>query len=158
LKTRSDTFFPGRHLNVEKIFLSFNGWFFNDSVKEKRMLKRCSSIVLITALVCTLGGTSVFANASSDPEVKPRTLAIQQRPDTATENRTKPNGELRAGMLALIAEAKAGKVAPATRPQTQPATSRNLSKRTKIAIGVGIAVAVVAVILIVNRPRLTGSF
>jgi hypothetical protein len=122
------------------------------------MFKRCSSIVLVTTLVCTLGGTSVFENASSDPEVKPWPLAIQHRPGTRTENRTKPNGELRTRMLELIEEAKAGKVAPATRPQTQPATSSSLSKRTKIAIGVGIAVAVVAVILIVNRPRLTGSF
>jgi hypothetical protein len=56
----------------------------------------------------------------------------------------------------LIAEAKAGKVAPAERPQIQPAKSNNLSKGTKIAIGVGIAIAVIAVIVIVKADKAPG--
>ena len=57
-------------------------------------------------------------------------------------------------MLKLVADAKAGKMTRADRPQLQPAKSNNLSKRTKIAIGVGIAVAVVAVVLIARSPIL----
>ena len=57
-------------------------------------------------------------------------------------------------MVKLVADAKAGKVAPTERPQIQPAKSNNLSKRAKIAIGVGIAVTVVASVLIARSPIL----
>ncbi len=53
--------------------------------------------------------------------------------------------------------AKAGKVAPAERPQIQPAKSNNLSKGAKIAIGVGIAIAVVVVIVIATADKGPGQ-
>ena len=39
-------------------------------------------------------------------------------------------------MLKLVADAKSGRVIPATKSQIQPARSNNLSTRKKIAIGV----------------------
>lgn len=120
------------------------------------MHKKFPALLLVITLVCTFGGTSVFAQTSGDPEVKPETLAIEEGPDAPPESHVMANEKLKVRMLALVAEAKAGKVAPAKHPQTQPATTNNLSKGTKIAIGVGIAVAVAAVILVVTRPRLTG--
>ncbi len=56
-------------------------------------------------------------------------------------------------MVQLVVDAKAGKVAPAARPQIQPAKSNNLSKGKKIAIGIAVAVAVIAVIVVVDRQK-----
>ena len=118
------------------------------------MLKRNLSVVLVIALGCTVGKASSVASALSDPEVKPQTVEIHKGPNTPPAKSTE---KLRARMLELIADTKAGKAAPAKHPQTKLVTSNNLSKRTKIAIGVGIALGVVAIILIVNKPRLTGA-
>lgn len=110
------------------------------------MLNKFASLALVIALVCTLGGTSAIARASSDPEVKPK--AGEAAPESRTEIKkdTRSDTKLRADVLTLVADAKAGKIAPSA-AQMQPAKSNNLSKGTKIAIGVGIAVAVVAVVL-----------
>jgi hypothetical protein len=117
------------------------------------VLKKLPSLVLVIALVTTLGGTSALAADSlssgpgaSQPELQPLS------DDKATER--SDNKNLRAGMLELVEAARAGKVAPRERSQIQPAKRNNLSKGTKIAIGVGIAVAVVAVILIAKSPAL----
>ena len=59
----------------------------------------------------------------------------------------RPEAKLKSDMKKLIAEARAGKVIPAARPQMQPVNSNNLSKTAKIAIGVGIAVVVLAIII-----------
>ena len=117
------------------------------------MLNKFASVVLITALVCTLGGSSAFASNPSQPETKPA-LAETRSESGATRKEAQPNERLRADMVKLVTDAKAGKVAPSARPQIQPAKSNNLSKGTKIAIGVGIAVAVVAVVLIARSPIL----
>lgn len=122
------------------------------------MLNKLASIVLVTALVCALGGTSAFANSASDPEAKPK-AAETPSADTAKKTEVQPNTKLRADVLKLVTEAKAGKLKLAERPQIQPARSNNLSKGTKIAIGVGIAVAVIAIILVVHtRNHLFDGF
>src|SRR5687767_6376686 len=112
------------------------------------MLKKIAVVSLVLALICTLGGSSVFANAPADLDDK--TKASEPLPEltTVTKEDSQPNDKLRADMLKLVADAKAGKLTPAERPQIQPAKSNNLSKKTKIAIGVGIAVAVIAIIVI----------
>ena len=113
------------------------------------MLNKLASIVLVTALVCALGGSSAFANSPSGPEAKPK--AAETSSAGATEKREiQPNTKLRADVLKLVTDAKAGKLRLAERPQMQPARSNNLSKGKKIAIGVGIAVAVVAIIVVVH--------
>ena len=118
------------------------------------MIDKFASVVLITALVCTLGGSSAFASNPSQPDTKPGMAKTRSESGAATKEGAQPNERLRADMVKLVTDAKAGKVAPAERPQIQPAKSNNLSKGTKIAIGVGIAVAVVAVVLIARSPIL----
>jgi hypothetical protein len=117
------------------------------------MLKKFASLMLVFALICTLG-TFAFASTQSDPELDSVGVSAALGLSPVTRTKAKPNEKLRADMLKLVADAKAGKVALAERPQIQPAKSNNLSKRTKIAIGVGIAIAVVAVILIAKSPAL----
>jgi hypothetical protein len=114
------------------------------------MLNRFASLVLVAALVCTLGGTSAFAKTPSQPDDKSKEVEAPPDSDATTKKEGQPNERLKADMVKLVAEAKAGKVKPTAQPQIQPAKSNNLSKGTKIAIGVGVAVAVVAVIVIVR--------
>jgi hypothetical protein len=61
------------------------------------------------------------------------------------------NEQLRTAINKLVNDAKAGKIAPAPRPQVQQ--RNNLSKGTKIAIGVGIAVAVIAIIVVAKADN-----
>lgn len=112
------------------------------------MLNKLTSVTLVAALVIVLCGTSAFANNSSNPDAKTDTVNVPSGAPAKKE--VKPNEHLKNNMLKLIADAKAGKVAPAERPQIQPAKSNNWSKGTKIAVGVGVAVAVVVVILVVR--------
>lgn len=119
------------------------------------MLNKLASFVLVAALVTGLCATSGLANTSSNSTSK--TPLSGTNPSATNVPPDGPvNEKLRINMLTLIADAKAGKVTPAERPQIQPARSNNLSKKAKVAIGVGIAVAVVAVIVVVKIK--SGSF
>lgn len=113
------------------------------------MFTRIASGVIITALVCTLGGTAAFANTAG-PDEKTETANIPSQAPAKEE--AKPNEQLKNNMLKLVADAKAGKIAPASKSQIQSAKGNNLSKRTKITIGV-VAVTVVVLILVVNHVR-----
>ena len=109
------------------------------------MFTKFASVVLVAALVCTLAGTSAFADAPLKRSSKTPPAAV-----TGTDKLV--NEKLRAEIFKLVANAKAGsKTVTLPRPQIQPPQRNNLSKGTKIAIGVGIAVAVVAVILVTTR-------
>lgn len=112
------------------------------------MFRKFATLALVTALVCTLGGTSAFADTTSDRESKSKIAATSSEPGTAAGNEANPNEKLRAGVRKLVSDAKAGKVAPAVKSQIQPAKSNNWSKGTKIAVGVGVGVAVAVVVLI----------
>jgi hypothetical protein len=121
------------------------------------MLKKLASAVINIALVCTLGGTSAFANSSSGPAAK--TDAANVPSGGPAKKEVKPNEQLKNNMLKLVRDAKAGKVMPAAKSQIQPAKSNNWSKGTKIAVGVGIALAVVVAILVVHtRNHLFDDF
>jgi hypothetical protein len=127
---------------------------FNHAKKEKTVLNKLVSLTLAAALLAALCGTSVFANSSSSvnsDKDQPITRLRFVRIDT---NKLHTNERLRVNVLQLVANAKAGKIAPAERPQIQPAKSNNLSRRTKIAIGVGIAAVIIAVIVIAKSPIL----
>jgi hypothetical protein len=119
--------------------------------KEIFMPKRLASIVIITAIIFTLGGTSAFGNSSLNPDAKTDTPEVPVT--NSAKKEVKPNEQLKNNMLKLVADAKAGKVAPAAKSQIQPATNNNWSKRTKVAVGVGVAVAVVVVILVVKHVK-----
>lgn len=116
------------------------------------MLNKIASIVVVAALVTVFCETSAFAY---DPSTSTSKTHLSGANPGATDGATdgSANEKLRTNMLTLVADAKAGKVTPAARPQIQPARSNNLSKKAKVAIGVGIAVAVVAVILVVKIKR-----
>lgn len=118
------------------------------------MINKFASVVLITALVCTLGGPSAFASNPSQPDTKPAMAETGSESSASTKKEAQPNEKLKADMVKLVADAKAGKVMPAAKSQIQPAKSNNLSKGKKIAIGVGIAIAVIAVIVIAKSPIL----
>ena len=115
------------------------------------MFKRLASVVIVIALVCTLGGTAAFAHKTSSPTEKTDTPDVPSK--TPAKEQVNANEQLKNKMLQLVADAKAGKIAPAPKSQIQPARSNNWSKKTKIAIGVGVAVTVVVLILVVNHVR-----
>ncbi len=121
------------------------------------MLNKFASLVLVIALVSTLGGSSTFANSPTKPDVIGNVADVLKETEISDKNKVHPNEKLKSGMDKLIADSKAGKVALGERPQIQPAKSNNLSKGTKIAIGVGIAIAVIAVIVIATADRDPGS-
>ena len=112
------------------------------------MIKRIASLTLVTLLIFTLCGTSAYARASSGDEVKSAENAATEK-----DANKRVNEKLRTDILKLVADAKAGKVAPAPRPQIQPRQSNSLSKGTKIAIAVGVAVAIVAIIVVVKADK-----
>jgi hypothetical protein len=120
------------------------------------MINKFASLALVIALVSALGGSSVVANSPTNPGAIENVTVVLREIEISEKNRVHPNERLKSDMDNLIAEAKAGKVAPAERPQIQPAKSNNLSKGTKIAIGVGIAIAVIAVIVIVKADKAPG--
>lgn len=115
------------------------------------MLNKFASLAVVIALVCPLGGTSAFANTPSDSDAKSKLVASPSKVGGTAKNEAKPNEKLRADMLKLVADAAAGKVKLAARPQIQPAKSNDLSKGAKIAIGVGIAIAVIVVVVAVSN-------
>jgi hypothetical protein len=117
------------------------------------MIKRIASLSLVTLLVFTLCGSSTYARPFSGDEVKPA-----EKTTTEDAAKKQANEKLRTDMLKLVEDAKAGRVAPAARPQMQPQKSNNLSKGAKIAIGVGIAVAVIAIIVWKVDKAPSGSF
>jgi Na+/alanine symporter len=114
------------------------------------MLKKLASVVIVTVLVCSLGGASVFASntANQDEKTAPANVPSEVPP----KEEVKPNQQLKNNLLKLVTDAKAGKVAPAAKSQIQPA-SNGWSRQTKIVVGVSIAAAVVVVILVVNHAR-----
>jgi TRAP-type uncharacterized transport system fused permease subunit len=112
------------------------------------MIKRIASLTLVTLLIVTICRTSAFARTSTGDEVKPAENTVTEE---GADKRV--NEKLRTDILKLLADAKAGKVAPAPRPQIQPRNSNSLSKGTKIAIAVGVAVAIVAIIVAVKADK-----
>lgn len=121
------------------------------------MLKKFATVMVVFALFCTLGVHTAFARGSSNPESKGKatdTASELVGPDkSGVAPIEKPNGKLRADMLKLVRDAKAGKVMLPAKSQIQPAKSNNWSKGTKIAVGVGVAVAVVVLILVVKHEK-----
>ena len=121
------------------------------------MLKRFASVIVVFALFCGLGVHTAFARGSSEPDTKAKaegTVSEPAGPDKGEVAPTeKPNEKLRANMLKLVRDAKAGKVMLPAKSQIQPVKSNNWSKETKIAVGVGVAVAVVVLILVVKHEK-----
>lgn len=96
---------------------------------EKLMTKKLLAIPLVLAIALCVCANSAFAEGTKKSE--PGTPVEVK--ETSTKEITKSNVKLKKDMEKLLADSKAGKVAP--RPQQFPRTSRsNLSKTTKIAL------------------------
>lgn len=119
------------------------------------MFKRTTSIVLALTLLPIFGQT-VLASGRSGDETSKSVEKLETRIDANNDAKQKKN--LRAEMLKLVEDTKAGKVAPPVRSQIQPARSNSLSKGAKIAIGVGIAVVVIALIVKHQKDHLFDNF
>lgn len=110
------------------------------------MKVRLLSMAIVLAMISTLSGTSVFARAASDP--LPSGEEVKASPEKAPTTKEKTREvKLKGDMQKLLADAKAGKVAP--RPQQLPNGGRhNLSTGAKIGIIAAIAGVIFAIIVI----------
>jgi hypothetical protein len=112
------------------------------------MYKQIASLLLVAAIVCTLGGTPCFAQTSSLPDAgsnKENSL-----PDSGIKEKkeAQQKSSLKAGIAKLVADAKAGKRLSVSDPQNQPAQSNSLSKGWKIGIVVIVALVIVTFVAI----------
>jgi hypothetical protein len=112
------------------------------------MYKQIASLLLVAAIICTLGGSSGLAQTSSLPDT------IQNKenslPDSALAEKreAQQKSSLKAEVAKLVADAKAGKRLTVTNPQNQPAQSNSLSKGWKIGIVVIVALVIVTFVAI----------
>ena len=114
------------------------------------MLTKFATFCLVFALMTTLCWRSAFAQSSS-PDASELSQPVDSSALSTARNEAKSNERLKAGMTSLLSDARAGKIAPAAKPQIQPAQSNNLSKKTKIWIAVGIGVALVITAIIIYK-------
>lgn len=110
------------------------------------MIKRISALTLTLVVMTAFFGTRALAKTSGD-ELKPATENSSASRKADEVNKEK----FRIAFDKLVADAKAGRVAPAPRPQIRPAMRNNLSQGAKIAIVAGVVAAVVAIIIISKR-------
>lgn len=108
---------------------------------------RLASLAVAVAMISSLGGASVFAHPASDPKTAAETRTSSKSSASAT-NETKPDEKLRVDMLKLVADAKAGKVAPRSEPQFPRSQKNNLSTGAKIGIVAAIAGAIVLILVV----------
>jgi hypothetical protein len=107
---------------------------------------RLLSIAIAVVMISTASGMSVFARTAND--TGPSGVETKVSPDkTASTKEKGRETKLKGDMQKLLADAKAGKVAP--RPQRLPDGGRhNLSTGAKIGIIAAIAGAIFAIIVI----------
>lgn len=121
------------------------------------MLKKFTSVTVVLALFCALCVHTAFARGLSDPETKNKAAESASAPvgpgHSGVAPTEKRNEKLRADMLKLVRDVKAGEAMLPAKSQIQPAKSNNWSKGTKIAVGVGVTVAVVVLILVVKHEK-----
>jgi hypothetical protein len=117
------------------------------------MINKFVSLVLVSALLCTLGGASALANNLTEPDAKPKVVAADAATGTGARTEAKSGEKLKADMLKLVGDTKSGNRKSSAPAQLKPARSNNLSKGQKIAIGAGVAAAVVVLILVFHTRR-----
>jgi hypothetical protein len=117
------------------------------------MFKKFAAFVLVCALLCTLGGTSAFAQNKPLPDTKKNEFSDLPDSALAVKKETQPGGSLKANIQKLVADARAGKGVSVTDPQNQPRQSNSLSKGTKIAIVVVIAAVIIITIVAIHAKN-----
>src|ERR1700686_2083547 len=92
------------------------------------------SLAVVVAMISSFGGTAVFANAVSDPKTPAAETETSSKSAPSAKIETKPDEKLKVDVLKLVADAKAGKVAPSSGPQFPRSKRNNLSTAGKIGI------------------------
>ncbi len=108
------------------------------------MLKKITSLLVISALYLTLAGSSASAQTSAD-----RLSVEKSKPDPipAAKAESQTRVGLKGRLSKLVADAKADKALSIPDVQIQPKQSNGLSKGAKIAIAAGIAGAIILIIV-----------
>jgi hypothetical protein len=93
-----------------------------------KMIRRLLSLGITVSLVCCLCALSVFGKTGSESTetLKPTSAPVKSE--------AKANQKLKADVLKLTADAKAGKIVPRSPSPFQPAQRNNMSTGAKIAI------------------------
>lgn len=112
------------------------------------MNKKTAAFSLVWTLVFALVTTSVCAQSAARTESTSVVADAHSQNTSVAVNEGKQNEKLKADMLKLVADTKAGKVSPRMNSQFPPSHSNSLSKGAKIAIVVGIAVVIFAIIAV----------
>lgn len=103
-------------------------------------MNRLVTFGTVVALICCI---CIVANGKSETETSK--ITTTSAPPASAD--TKRNEKLRADVLRLVNDAKAGKLKMPAQQFPQSTHRNNLSKGAKIAIGVGIAAAIIFAIL-----------
>lgn len=129
------------------------------------MLKRCVSLALVTALLCSFGGVPALAASRAEKEarqaekVRQGILKLGVGPEAQVRVKLRDKTALagyvsRAGEDSfVVTDARTGVATAVPYPQVKTVKGNNLSTGAKIAIGVGIVAAVVLVIVLVVRAK-----
>ena len=104
------------------------------------MIKKLVSLATVVALACCFCATSAYARTGSDPK-EPEVKSA-----TPTE-KTQAQEKLKADMMKLVGDAKAGKLKVPAQQFPQPKRN-NLSTGAKIGIIAAIAGAIVAIVIL----------
>ena len=108
---------------------------------------RLLSIAIAVAVISSASGMSVFARAANDIGTSSDETKVLPDKTSAAKEKGRDNPKLKGDMQKLLADAKAGKVAP--RPQQLPNGGRhNLSTAAKIGIVAAIAGIIFAIIVV----------
>ena len=116
-------------------------------------MRRIYSVLTMVALICGLSGGAALAQTTAAVRSEAASLSAGSEPEAAGRPAARAGISLKAEMLKLMAEARAGKVSQSTPPRPRPPQSNALTKGQKITIGVGVAVAVVVLAIILSRDN-----
>src|ERR1051325_8691741 len=95
------------------------------------LTKKLASIVIGIAMVSCFSGASIYARPATDSDTPAKAADSSGKPDTSVSRDVKINEKVKADMLKLLADAKAGKVRPAPASQFPATKGNNLSKTAK---------------------------
>lgn len=110
-------------------------------------MKLKSVFLAVAIVISSVIGTSVFARSATEPRVPLDETKTVPKSAPARKDEPTPDTKLKRDMQKLLADARAGKVAP--RPQRLPNGGRyNLSTGAKIGIIAAIAGGIFAIIVI----------
>ena len=116
------------------------------------MLKKFAAVMLVAALVCTLGVPRAFAQNKPSLDADSNRISNSDV-DYAGKQGMQSGARLKASIQKLVADARAGKGVSVSDPQNLPRQSNGLSKGAKIAIVAVIAVVVILIVIVVHSKN-----